>query len=288
MTIPRALQPFSRSVMLGAMRLHYYDVGDGPPLLLVHGLGDEADTWRHVLLPLAEHRRVIALDLPGFGRSAHPRRFYTQAFFARTLEALLAALGIERLELVGSSLGAAVAQRLALARPVLVSRLTLIGGALPIEPRWPPAPLWLFVTPGLGEAVYTSLRRSQDESYATLRPYYYDLDGLPAEDQEFLRQRVWARVWSSGQRRAFLSTLRWGVIDGRARAASNRERLQQLAVPTQLIWGAHDHIQPLAGGEQMASLLPNAQLHVIADSGHLPQQERPQEVVALINAWSAM
>lgn len=285
MAIPDQLQPYSRVIALDDLRIHYYDAGSGAktPLVLIHGLGDEADTWRHVLLPLSERRRVIALDLPGFGRSSHPRQAYTLTFFARTIANLLAGLGIEQATLVGSSLGAAVAQRLALARPTLTTQLTLIGGTLPITPRWPPSQMWFFLTPGLGEAIYTSLRRSQDEAYATLRPYYHNLDGLSTADRAFLRDRVWARVWSSGQRRAFLSTLRWMTIDGRLRATSYRERLSQLPVPTQLVWGEHDHIQPLVSGQAMAALLPNAQLCVIEGSGHLPQQERPEEVIALLN-----
>ncbi|HEU5086699.1 MAG TPA: alpha/beta fold hydrolase, partial [Roseiflexaceae bacterium] len=91
-TIPAHLQPYARLVQAGDVRLHVYDSGageaGGTPLVLVHGLGDEADTWRRVFVPLAQRRRVIALDLPGFGRSDRPHCAYTLAFFARTLEAL--------------------------------------------------------------------------------------------------------------------------------------------------------------------------------------------------------
>jgi pimeloyl-ACP methyl ester carboxylesterase len=288
MALPAELRAFSYEVVLAnGQRLHYYQAGapDAPPLILIHGLGDEADTWRHVLTPLARQYRVIALDLPGFGRSDHPRRAYTLAFYARAVASLLAKLGIDRAALAGSSLGAAIAQRVALARPDLVERLILIDGALPIEARRPVGPLWWFLAPGIGEAVYTGLRRSQDQAYATLRPYYADLDALPPEDRAFLRERVWARVWSSGQRRAFLSTLRWLAIEGAFRAPALRERLAQLTTPTLLIWGDRDQIVPQAFGEQMAVLLPNARLHIIAGCGHLPQQERPAALIAAISSY---
>jgi pimeloyl-ACP methyl ester carboxylesterase len=249
--------------------------------MLIHGLGDEADTWRHILPALAERRRVIALDLPGFGRSDKPRRAYTLAFFAGAVAALMNALGVERATLAGSSLGAAVAQRLALSHPTLVERLVLIDGGLPVQPGRPPGQLWWFLTPGLGEAVYISLRRSQDEAYATLKPYYHDLDALPPDDRAFLRQRVWARVWSAGQRRAFLSALRWLAVDRGTRATTFRERLARLPTPTLLIWGEHDQIVPRAAGEALAALLPDADIQIIAGSGHLPQQERP---AALLDA----
>ncbi|HJZ48516.1 MAG TPA: alpha/beta fold hydrolase [Roseiflexaceae bacterium] len=285
MPVPAELRAFSREAVLeNGLRLHYYEAGapDAPPLILIHGLGDEADTWRHVLIPLSQQYRVIALDLPGFGRSARPRRAYTLGFYAQSVASLMARLGIGRAALAGSSLGAAIAQRVALARPDLVERLILVDGALPIEAHRPSGRLWWFLAPGIGEAVYTSLRRSQDRAYATLRPYYADLDALPAEDRAFLRERVWARVWNSGQRRAFLSTLRWLAIEGAFRAPALRERLTRLATPTLLIWGGHDQIAPQALAEQMAALLPNARLHVIADSGHLPQQERPAALIAAI------
>jgi pimeloyl-ACP methyl ester carboxylesterase len=282
--IPEQLEPYRRTVSAAGLRLHTYDssTGVGPPLVLIHGLGDEADTWRHVFLPLAERRRVIALDLPGFGRSDRPRHAYTLAFFAQTIVALLKTLAIERAVLVGSSMGAAVALRLALARPGLVDRLALLDGSLPLDTSRPSSRLALMLAPGVGEAIYTRLRRSQDEAYATLQPYYADLDSLPAEDRAFLRERVWARVWSNGQRRAFFSTLRWLAVDG-TRAAEFRERLTRLTVPAQLIWGEADAIVPRAVGDALAALLPLARLDLIPGCGHLPQQERPAELIGLLD-----
>jgi pimeloyl-ACP methyl ester carboxylesterase len=285
-TIPEHLRPYAREVEAGGLRLHCYDAGDGQalPMILIHGLGDEADTWRHILLPLARHRRVIALDLPGFGRSQHPARAYTLAFFAATIAALLSSLGIGRAVLVGSSMGAAAAQRLALARPELVERLVLIGGCLPIEAGLPPGPMWMFLTPGLGELIYTSLRRQPDGGYATLRPYYADLDALPDEDRAFLAERVRARVESNGQRRAFLSALRWLSIERAFRAGRHHERVIHQSTPAELIWGERDAISPTAAAYAMAARLPDARVQVIAGSGHLPQQERPDELRRMLEA----
>lgn len=281
---PPALLPYARRVEAGGQWLHVYDSGSGAgvPVLLIHGLGDEADTWRQLFPALARRHRVLAFDLPGFGRSSGPRLAYTGAFFARTAAALLAALGVERAALVGHSMGAAIAQRLALAAPGLADRLVLIDGGLPIVSSRPPAQLWLFLTPGLGDALYTSLRRSQAGAYATLEPYYYRLAALADEDRAFLSARVWARVWSASQRRAFLSALRWMAIDQATRAEHFRARLACAATPTTLIWGAHDAIVPPALGAALAQLLPSAQLHTLDASGHLPHQEQPQPTLALI------
>lgn len=281
-----ALQRYARSTTIDGRQLFFYDSDSTPddetPVLLIHGLGDEADTWRAIMPALAQRRRVLAPDLPGFGRSEGARSGATLAFYARTLAALLAANGIERAALVGHSLGAAIAQRLALAAPALAERLVLIDGGLPIVPHRPPPVLWFFLTPGLGEAFYTSLRRSQDGAYDTLRPYYHDLDALPEDERAFLRERVWARVWSSTQRRAFLSTLRWLAVEQAFRAEQYRSQLATLSTPTHIIWADGDRIAPGAAGPAMAALLPNAELHKVAASGHNPQHERPQELLHLL------
>lgn len=282
MPVPESLQAYQRSIQLPQLSLHAYVAGSGAPIVLLHGLGDEADTWQYVLPLLAESHTVIAFDLPGFGRSDKPRRPYSLGFYAQTLGELLKALQIERATLVGHSLGAAIAQRFALAHPEMVERLVLVGGCLPIEQHAPASSSWLFLTPGLGELIYTSLRRSQAGAYETLRPYYFDLDALPQELRDFLNERVWARVWSSGQRRGFLSTFRWLHIDGYLRAKQFRMRLAELNLPVHLIWGEADKVRPAASAEAMAALLPNARLDLIANAGHNLQQEQPAELVRLI------
>lgn len=280
-TIPSHLQSYVRRVQSGTLSLHCYDAGSSDiPMLLIHGLGDEADTWQHVIPALAQKQRVIALDLPGFGRSDQPRLAYTLVFYARAVLGLLDSLGIGSAKLVGSSMGAAVAQRLALARPERVASLTLVDGSLPITSGPPPIALLPFLMPGVGELAYTSLRKSQDQAYATLRPYYADLDALSDAQRAFLRERVWARVWSDGQRRAFLSSLRWMSIERALRGSEYVRRLSQLATPTQLIWGAQDLVQPAHLADAMAAVLPNARITIIEHCGHLPQQERPDQFVS--------
>jgi pimeloyl-ACP methyl ester carboxylesterase len=280
MAAPPSLAPLARELRGPSLRLYYYEAGDGPqlPLLLLHGLGDDADSWRRVLPALAARRRVLAPDLPGFGRSDKPRRAYTSAFFARVIAGMLDALGVERVALIGSSLGAGVAQRLALLQPGRVGQLVLIDGGLRTRATLPPRPLWPFLTPLLGERAYASLRASQDAAYATLAPYYASLEGLPAEDRAFLRERV----WDDGQRGAFLSALRCLSLERVLLAPVFRRRLARLAVPTALIWGDRDRIVDRAEGEALAALLPAAAFHLIGDCGHLPQQERPAQLLALL------
>lgn len=282
-TVPDHLKPYQRKVAARGVGLHLYDSGatssQGPTFLLIHGLGDEADSWQKVFPLLAGQGRVLALDLPGFGRSDHPKRAYTLNFFADTVVALLEHLKIPQAVLVGNSMGAAVALRVAMRRPDLVARLVLVDGP-PVRSKLGKVQM-MFLIPGQGEKIYNSFRGSQDAAFESLRPYYGNLDTLPPEDRQFLRERVWDRVWSDDQRRAYFSTFRWMVLEGLL-GHPRPARLGQLSTPTLIVWGDRDFIIPVEAGRTLASWIPRAKLHIIPGCGHLPQQENPLELVRLV------
>src|SRR3989442_13853636 len=127
--------------------------GRGPAVVLVHGLGGLAESWRHNVPSLAARATVYAVDLPGFGRSGKPSAGYSLAYFTRALYAFLDAVGVTQVSLVGHSLGAAVAVNFALTHPARVQRLAVPSGFLPrlrLPPGLPAPPL---NTPGVGEAL---------------------------------------------------------------------------------------------------------------------------------------
>jgi pimeloyl-ACP methyl ester carboxylesterase len=277
------LERHARQVYLpkGESSLYLYDAGpaDARPLLLVHGLADEADTWRHLIPPLSVRYRVLAPDLPGFGRSDKPNRSYTLPFFQDTLIELLDELEIARATLAGHSLGGAIAQSIALAHPERVERLILVSGSLVARFQRPALTTVLYLVPGLGEWFYNRLRGDAEAAYRTLQPYYGHLDRLPETDREFLFQRVNERVWSDGQRRAFFSTYRHLA---RSLPALQRElptRLGALTVPTVVIWGELDRMNPVENGRLLAELQPAARLVVVPDAGHNVHQEDPDAVL---------
>ncbi len=119
----------------------------------------------------------------------------------------------------------------------------------------------------------------QDAAFDSLRPYYAALNALPASDLEFLRQRVWARVWSDTQCTAFFAGLRSLFSDN---SSSDGATLELPSVPTLLIWGESDRIVPISHAHAILEQLPHATLAVIAGSGHLPQQERPLELLRVL------
>lgn len=251
---------------------------DRPTLVLIHGNGDEADTWRHVLPALARTHRVISPDLPGFGRSA-PHGTGDLASLAGGVLALIDALGLERVGLVGSSLGAAVAGVIAAKWADRVSSLTVVGGALPGLNRLERNPaLEPLLTPGVGEAYYNGLRdQGQEAAYATLEPYYANLSGLPETDRAFLRERVWARVWSDTQRTAFFAALRSLVQPNQPEVGHTLEN-----TPVLLVWGDTDRIVPVSAAQAIQERLLQARLEVIPGAGHLPHQEQPEAFNAIL------
>ncbi len=118
-----------REVDLNGSRVHYLTAGDGPHLVLLHGLGDSARDWQWVLPALARRFRAIAPDFPGFGESDRPRAAYSPACFAEFVAGFLDALHVPSAVVVGNSLGGLAALRFALADPGRVPALVLVGAA---------------------------------------------------------------------------------------------------------------------------------------------------------------
>ncbi|MDR1637190.1 MAG: alpha/beta hydrolase [Treponema sp.] len=265
--------------------LFYYDVpglgakagSDKHALILIHGLGDEADSWRHLIPFLSgEGYRVLAPDLPGFGRSA-----YRDVNLRRHRDAILELLELcarpERpAVLAGNSMGALVAEEAALARPDLVKALILIDGCIPMEGKLPPGLVFQAV-PLIGRRYYRSLRGKPEEAYGSLRPYYFNFEALAEEDREFLRKRVMARVKSRAQENAYFKSLRSLIWANEAASASGR-KLAAWPGRVSLIWGAEDLILPPSTADQVRSLRPEAGFSLIQEAGHLPHQEKPQAV----------
>jgi pimeloyl-ACP methyl ester carboxylesterase len=266
------------------IELHVYDTGETekPPVLLLHGLGDEADTWRHLFPPLSSRFRLVAPDLPGFGRSEKPDRRYTIPFYMDVALELLEVLGIQRVALVGHSMGAIVAQAIALENPEQVRSLVLIGGTLVSQAQKLNLGTLLFLVPGLGEWLYNRLRKDPQAAYRTLEPYCHRLEDLPQADRDFLFQRVNERVWSDAQRRGFLSALRGLAAWIPAQQKGLPARLKLCSVPTLVIWGEQDRINAPESGRLLAGLQPAARLVIVPGAGHNVHQEKPEEVVDLI------
>jgi pimeloyl-ACP methyl ester carboxylesterase len=267
-----------RGGALDGLALHYLREGSGPPVLLVHGLGGFAESWRHNLPALGQRATVVALDLPGFGRSSKPAGRLPLAFFADAIEHLRQALGFERLALVGHSLGGAVAAAYALAHPGRVERLALLAAVLPgfdFRPSWV---YRLLAARGLGELLAGMigprvLRFALGRCFCRPDP----------EEVEFLVQTGSAARASAEGRAAFLGTLRGVREDFLDQAERYRHGLCGLPVPVLVIHGRQDRIVPLSHAATLAACLPRAEARWLEGCGHFPQIERRE----VVNPWLA-
>jgi pimeloyl-ACP methyl ester carboxylesterase len=283
--------PLSKKVFLfyyevpaGALYPTATDVSSGvsengsPLLVLVHGLGDEADTWRRLIPPLnGAGCRIIALDLPGFGRSGG-RGSYRRHRDA-VVEIIKHARHSGKCVLVGSSMGAVVAEAAAFAASSLVNGLVLVDGCIPTGS---PVPKALAAMAFAGKKWYRAFRSDHEGAWESLFSYYADINSLPAEDRDFLRERVVGRVVSPAQERSYFSTLRsmlgvWCFMQGRM-----EKRVASWPGNISLIWGAEDRIVPKAQGEYFQSVRKDVMLHVIPGAGHLPHQEQPEACAGII------
>ncbi len=261
---------------LDGLLLHYLEEGRGPATVLVHGLGGFAESWRHNIPELARHGRVIALDLPGFGRSGKPRRPYTLCFLAQALHGLLQALGVDRVRLVGHSLGGAVAARFALDHPGRVERLGFLGAAVP---GFHLGPSWIYRTlslPGLGEML-SSLITPGICATALERCFAHP----DAEEIRFFVEHEYAARASREGRAAYLSLLRSVKDDFGLGADAYRTALSRLGRCVLVVHGREDRVVPLAHARQVADGLGVAQPRWLDRCGHFPQIEHP----AIVNTY---
>jgi pimeloyl-ACP methyl ester carboxylesterase len=253
---------------LDGLLVHYVEAGHGPATALVHGLGGFAESWRHNIPELARHGRVIALDLPGFGRSGKPRRAYTAAFLARALDGFLGAIGVEHVRLVGHSLGGAVAARYALDYPGRVERLALIGAAVPgFELR----PSWVYRTlslPGVGEILASFLTRQICAK--GLERCFAQPD---SEEIRFFVEHEFAARTSLEGRAAYLSLLRTVKDDFITGAEAYRAALGRLGRNVLVIHGRDDRVVPMAHASRIVEGLGVAEPRWLDRCGHFPQIE---------------
>jgi len=257
--------------------------GEGPALLLVHGIAGSSENWREVVQPLARRHTVIAPDLPGHGASAAGSGDYSLGSLAASLRDLLLVMGHERVTVVGHSLGGGVAMQFAYQFPEMVERLVLVssGGLGPeVSPvlraaALPGAELFIAATAGLGQRAGAAM--GQRLAAVGIRP--------SADVAEVARG--YASLAEPRRRKAFLATLR-SVVGTRGQRVAAIDRLYLAeAVPVLIVWGARDRIIPMSHGEEAHEAIPGSRLEIFEDAGHLPQVEQPGRFVALLERFVA-
>lgn len=272
----------SRALTVEGVNIHYFCGGSGPPLVLVHGLGSSAAVEFYFNLePLAARHRVLAIDLPGFGHSDKPILEYTIELFVRAVRDLMAAENLDRAAVMGVSMGGRVALGLALESPQTVERLILVDALGVGAPRRVLA-YRILLTRGLGELTLSGTARAlRRMKPATIRRFWgWYLRRPQGVDHILSDQRIadhGVLLSTPEYRAAYLSALRSiaGMRDLRD-GITVQDRLNELRMPTLLIWGRHDHIFPAAHAQSALQQLPRGRVEIFEDSGHTPQMEEPE------------
>jgi len=254
--------------------------GEGPALLLLHGLGCDSSTWLPVIPELAKRFTVIAPDLLGHGESDKPDGDYSLGGYANGMRDLLTILGIDKVTVVGHSFGGGVAMQFAYQFPERTERVVLVAaGGLGREVT----PVIRFLTlPGSSLAL----------RFATFRPWR----PVVTRSLEAASRLPWsatrdldeiARVYESfadAATRTAVQRVTSHVLDWRGQYVTIRDRgyLARL-MPILVIWGRHDRVLPAKHAESAPAEVPD--VHILENSGHFPHKDHPYEVVRLISEF---
>ena len=262
------------------VRTRYFEAGDGPPLLLVHGGDLSAEGWLRVIPALAERHRVLAPDLPGHG-GTDPRPLgddLPHPHFLAHLEAFAELQHLETYAVCGNSLGAHLAVLLHLRSPERVTRLVLVNSASTFAA---PEALAATVRNTVTAVAHEGDGPTWESCRAGLAHYFPDPGSVPDElvQARLLDQArdgaaaYWARVF-----RDLVAPERYA--DWRV-----RDRLSEVAAPTLVVWGTADRVARLEDAREAIAWLPRHRFVAFEGCGHLPFVERPTEFVAEIDRF---
>jgi pimeloyl-ACP methyl ester carboxylesterase len=258
--------------------------GSGPAVLLIHGIGDNSTTWTGIHAKLAQRFTVVAPDLLGHGKSDKPRADYSAAAYANGMRDLLSVLDIERVTIIGHSLGGGVAMQFAYQFPHLVDRLILVGAG------------------GVTKDVNIALRFASlpmgSEALALLRlPLVLPtlqvmgrLAGLLLGSTAVGRDlpnilRILDDLPEPTASAAFTRTLR-AVVDWRGQIVTMLDRCYLTeAIPVQIIWGSEDVVVPVRHAHMAHAAMPGSQLEIFENSGHFPFHDDPARFLDLVHRF---
>lgn len=271
------------TVTLHGRESGYLVGGEGPVLLLIHGMAGTCENWREVIEPLARHHTVIAPDLPGHGLSAGGSGDYSLGNLAAGLRDLLLVLGHERATIAGHSLGGGIAMQFSYQFPEMVERLVLVssgGLGLEVSPvlraaALPGADLFIAATATTGQKIGGAIGRG-----------LLKVGMKPAADVAEVA-RGYGSLAEPERRKAFLATLRSVVgTEGQRVSAADRFYLAE-EVPVLIVWGARDPIIPASHGEDAHRALPGSRLEIFDGVGHMPQIEQPSRFITVLEDFLA-
>ena len=269
---------------VGRLKLSTLTMGEGPDMLLLHGLGGAKSSFYDTAAALSRRYRVHALDFPGFGGSSKPASApYGAAYHARAVIGAMDALGIERAHIVGNSMGGRVAIEVGLQRPDRVGGLALLCPAVAFVRRdWH----WLvrLLRPELGMLPHSLGHKRIEQQFWAL---FADRDLVDPSVADIVVDEFERIYRSPGARLAFLASARSIYLETPFGRKGFYPRLSTLQPPALFVWSSHDRLIPEGFRPHVERWLPQAEQVVLQGCGHVPQVERPEHTNGLLERFFA-
>jgi pimeloyl-ACP methyl ester carboxylesterase len=268
-------QHLHRAQLRGA-EVNYAEIGEGEPVLFIHGLAGSWRNWLETLPHFGERYRAIALDLPGFGDSPMPDWDLSMPAYGRMVHDFCDALGIDRVAaIVGNSMGGFVATEAVIERPERFERLVLVSAAgislAQAKGRRFEAAARTIKAAGPYLAAATMLKRPLGRRIA-----FSWVIGRPEKLRaELLSEQLRPGLASDGLVQSMASMVGYDT----------RQRLTEIEIPTLIVWGLNDHVVPVEAAVGYHRLIPRSRLELFERTGHVPQIERPARFNALLDEF---
>ncbi len=273
-----------KTQLLHGREIAYRRAGSGPPILLVHGITNDSQSWAPVIGRLAAEHDVIAPDLPGHGSSARQRGDHSLGAHACVLRDLAQAVGVERVTLVGHSLGGGIAMQFAYQFPEMVDRLVLVGsGGLGREVS---LLIRSATLPGAEQVLPLLTAQPLLDAGTKVASAFGRLGFKPGSDLAEMSRGL-ASLGDTERRAAFVRTARSVVSPFGQRVSATDKLYLAEHVPTLIVWGERDPIIPVEHGHSAHERVPGSRFEVFEDSGHFPQLEDPERFCLLLSDFIA-
>ncbi len=258
------------TIEIGGAAINYVDIGeqgDAPPIVFVHGLGGQWQNWLENIPRFARQRRVVALDLPGFGRAPMPTETITIDFYGRVVEELCRRLDLAPAVLVGNSMGGYVSAEVAISFPETVERMLLLSAAGISQRNLVRAPI---LRVGRLLTLVTRSSTRQLRAYAARPALRHWMLNMVVRHPTRIRPDTAFEGLLKGTSKpgfydALVTCLEYDFVD----------RLPEIGCPTLVVWGRQDAIIPVRDADTFVELVPGSRKLIVDDTGHVPMLERP-------------
>jgi len=271
----------SQFIEINGLSVHVKTSGQGEPVIvLLHGFGASLYSWQGVMPALAESGTVIAYDRPAFGLTERPLTWQGQNPYSPEAQmalviGLLDHFAVQQAILVGNSAGGTIAMQTALAYPQRVKALVLVDAAVYAGGG---APAWvrpLLATPQMRRLGPLLARQIQSRGLEFINLAWHDVQKIPPATIELYQKPLQVENWDAALWQLTLVS----------RASGLPERLDEFDLPILVITGDDDRIVPTADSIRLAAELPGAELVVIANAGHVPHEEQPDEFMRVVTRF---